>query len=100
MKQVSLKDLLVRYMASHDEWRSKYHVCQEMEWKYLEKGTIKVAMADTISRKLREAEEEKRIARKDDGKSCQYKFLPPEKRGNYIAWSERPNDQKNILFRT
>lgn len=98
--KLALKDILVRYMASHNEWRSKYHICQEMEWKYEEKGTMKIAMADTISRKLRECEEEKRLARKDDGKSCQYKFLIPEKRKLYIPWSERPNDRKNILFKS
>lgn len=97
--KLSLKDILVRYMASHNEWRSKYHICQEMNWKYQEKGQMKTAMADTISRKLRECEEESRLARKDDGKSCQYKFLPPDKRSMYIPWSIRPEGQKNNLFK-
>lgn len=91
-----LKENLIRYLASHNEWRSKGAILQ-LQWKYY--GEDKTYMPDSVSRKLREAEEECRIARRDSGISCEYKFLPPERRKSYIPWSSRPNDKKNILFR-
>lgn len=93
-----LKEQLIKYLAINHDWHAKGHLTDTLKWQYLESGEIKTAMADTISRKLREAEEEKRIARKDLGKSCQYKFLPPDIRDKYICWSDRSNDKKDILF--
>jgi hypothetical protein len=97
--KLALKDILVRYMASHNEWKSKGHVTDTLSWGYIEKGVLKHYLSETVGRKLREAESESRLAVKQDGDSVQYKFLPPDRRKSYIPWSSRSEGKKNILFK-
>lgn len=95
-----LQDQLVAWLAKSENaplWFAKAVLTDDKKWEYVEAGKVKTAMADTVSRKLRLAEESKRIARRDSGKSCEYRFLPPEHRERYIPWSLR--EDKNILFR-
>lgn len=96
----NLQDQLVAWLAKDEHapsWHSKAIITDDKKWEYVESGKVKTAMADTVSRKLRLAEEAKRIARRDSGKSCEYRFLPPEHRERYIPWSLR--EDKSILFR-
>lgn len=97
--KLALKDVLVRYMASHNEWRSKFHITDEMTWKYIEKGMTKEYLSETVGRKCRELESENRLAVRDKGASIEYRFLPPERRKSYIPWSMRDSDKKNVLFK-
>lgn len=95
----SLKEDLVRHLAGRPlEWIEKGTLIDDTEWHYTEEGIEKKYLSDTVSRKLWEAESESRIARRDSGKSCEYRFLPVDKRATYIPWDLRPNDAKNILF--
>lgn len=95
----SLKEDLVRYLSEQAlEWIDKAVLIDEKDWHYTEQGITKKYLSDTVSRKLREAESESRIARRDSGKSCEYRFLPIDKRATYIPWDLRPHDAKNILF--
>lgn len=92
-----LENQLVKYLADTPlHWFPKGYLL-EMKWQYEEKGTIKTAIADTISRSLRRCEESKRIAQRPSGKSCEYRFLPPDKRKIYIPYTMR--EDKSILFK-
>lgn len=96
----SLQDQIVAWLAqpiNAPQWFRKGQVTDDIDWFYIEKGEKKKALADTVSRELRSAEENKRVARRDNGKSCEYRFLPPEHRERYIPFSMREN--KDILFR-
>lgn len=84
----SLQDKLVHYLFERKDWIPKGEILL-LTWKD-DKG--KRYMADTVSRKLREAESEKRIAVKPDGVSVVYKWLPYERRSRYIPTSVRKND--------
>ena len=95
-----LQDQIVSWLAQDENapvWHAKAVITDERKWEYVEAQKVKIAIADTVSRKLRLAEESKRIARRDSGKSCEYRFLPPEHRERYIPWSLR--EDKSILFR-
>lgn len=98
----SLIETLCRYMASHNEWRSKAYLTDTMKWKYEEKGIKKTYMAETCGRKLRLLESESRIAVrvKDGGDMVEYKFIPVEHRSRYISFSSREKGKESILFRT
>lgn len=89
-----LVDKLVHYlMENYPVWKPKGEILL-LTWK---DDNGKRYMADTVSRKLREAEESKRIAVKSDGKkSLVYKWLPLDLRNNYIPTSERKNP--DVLF--
>lgn len=94
----AIEDQLVKYLyKTPKEWIHKGNLL-EIEWFYVEKGIKKKAMADTVSRTLRIAESNKRIARRDSGKSCEYRFLPPEYRSSYINYEARKD--KKILFKS
>lgn len=95
MKKGNLKEDLIRYLANHPFWHTKAEILRR-EWKYPDGREY---MKPTADRKLREAEEESRIAVKPDPNSTSviYKFLPVEKRKSYIPFSQR-NDV-NILFK-
>lgn len=99
MRQLSLENILARYLASHNEWRSHGYLSDTMKWKYVEKGVEKTYMAETVGRKLRKLESEGRIAVRQSNQSNEYKFIPVEHRKRYVPWSERPSDRKNVLFR-
>lgn len=90
----SLKEDLIRYLAKNPHWHTKADLLM-MIWRYPDGRKY---MSDSVSRKLRLAEEESRIAVKDDptSVSVMYKFLPVEKRKNYIPFSLRTN--KQVLF--
>jgi hypothetical protein len=93
MKQ-SLKEDIIRFLAHTQQWHNKGELLLRA-WKYPDGRTY---MSDTVSRKLREAESESRIAVKyDEEGSCIYKFLPVEKRKDYQPWSLRVN--KDELFK-
>jgi hypothetical protein len=89
----SLKEDIIRFLAHNPDWHTKAELLNR-EWKYPDGRTY---MSDTVSRKLREAESESRIAVKDTGVSVSYKFLPVEKRKDYQPWSLRVN--KDELFK-
>lgn len=94
----TIEDQLVKYLyKTPKDWIHKGNLL-EIEWFYEEKGTKKKAMADTVSRILRTAESSKRIARRDSGKSCEYRFLPPEYRSTYINYDAR--EDKKVLFKS
>lgn len=97
MAKSSLKEDLIRYLANNPTWHKKGQLIL-IEWKYEDGRTY---MSDTVSRKLREAEEESRIAVKPDPNSTSvvYKFLPIERRSTYLPFSSRPKGQEHILFR-
>lgn len=97
-----LQDQLVNWLAKEENaptWFPKAVLTDTMKWQYEEGHKIKTAMADTVSRKLRLAEEAKRIAVKPDGKSVQYRFLPLDKRSMYIPTSERLEGRQDTIFR-
>lgn len=99
MAKTSLKENLIRYLASHNEWRSKGYITDTLKWKYEEKGISKTYLAETCGRKLREAESESRIAVRSQNQSVEYKFMPPERRNSYIPWNSRPDNAKSTLFK-
>lgn len=85
---------LVHYLFENKEkWTPKGEILL-LTWK---DDNGKRYMADTVSRKLREAESLKRIAVKDDNNSVVYKWLSFERRATYIPTSERENP--SVLFR-
>jgi len=97
----SLQDQIVAWLARDENkgiWFPKGKLTDDMSWQYVEKGQTKTAMSDTVSRKLRLCEEEKRIAVKPYGESVQYRFLPVEKRPLYIPTSERAEGTQDIIF--
>ena len=60
----TIEDQLVKYLSKNPkEWIHKGALI-EMPWFYIEKGTKKKAMSDTVSRTLRTAESNKRIAQR------------------------------------
>lgn len=94
-----LEDQIVKYLADNgDTWLPKAELTDKKVWQYEEGQKVKTAISDTISRKLRLAEEAGRIAKRKKGKSGEYRFLPMDKRANYIPFDFRPSDTKNILF--
>lgn len=95
-----LEDQIVKYLADNkDTWFPKAELTDKKQWQYEEAQKVKTAISDTISRKLRLAEEAKRIAKRKSGKSGEYRFLPLDKRATYIPFSKRDDDKKKILFR-
>lgn len=94
MKKGNLKEDIIRYLANNPNWFPKGELLN-MIWKYPDGRSY---MSETVGHNARIAEEESRIARKDDGISCKYKFLPPELRSKYIPYSQRID--KNILFKS
>lgn len=95
--KTSLKERVIKWLAIRSDWIPKGEILS-LDWKYEDGRTY---MSDTVSRKLRESEEEGRIAVKTDpaSNSVLYKFLPVDRRANYIPYSSRPDDRKNVLFR-
>jgi hypothetical protein len=94
-----LEDQIVKYLADNgDTWFPKAELTDKKQWQYEEAQKVKTAISDTISRKLRLAEEAKRIAKRKSGKSGEYRFLPLDKRATYIPYDQRPSDAKNVLF--
>jgi hypothetical protein len=80
-----VKDLSLAYPA----WVAKGEITAR-QWKD-EKGHT--FLPETVGRKLREAEEDRRIAVKKTGKSVSYKWIPHELRKKYIPTSERTGDK-------
>lgn len=99
MRQLSLENVLARYLASHNEWRSKGFITDTLKWKYVEKGVEKTYLAETAGRKLRVLESEGRIAVREKDGSVEYKFVPPEYRRRYIPFSSREKGKESMLFR-
>lgn len=90
----SLINQLVKHLFDHkDEWHAKGNLLLR-EWRD-KRGTR--YMADTVSRKLREAEENSLIAVKYDGRTTLYKWLPHERRASYIPTSERTDDRLFVI---
>lgn len=97
----SLQDQIVAWLAQDENkgiWFPKGTLTDDMNWTYSEKGQTKTALSDTVSRKLRLCEEEKRIAVKPYGESVQYRFLPLDKRMIYIPTIERSEGTQDIIF--
>lgn len=89
----SLVDKLVKHLYDqYPSWVSKGAIT-ERQWKQDDGRTY---LPETVGRKLREAEEDRRIAVKDNGVSVQYKWLPHDRRDKYIPTSLRTDDK---LFR-
>lgn len=90
-----LVDQLVKHLHDQKGWVPKGHILLQTF-----KDDRGVAyMADTTSRKLREAEEERRIAVKYEGKKTLYKWIPHELRDKYICTSSRLPGLEDKLFR-
>lgn len=90
---------IIKYMTGKD-WLSKGALTADIEWKH-QRGRNYGAryLPETVGRALRHLEESSIIAVKDDGISVQYKWIPVKYRGCYIPYSQRPNYEKNILFK-
>jgi hypothetical protein len=80
-----VKDLSLTYPS----WVAKGEITAR-QWKDDNGRTF---LPETVGRKLREAEENRRIAVKKTGKSVSYKWLPFELRAKYIPTSEREGDK-------
>lgn len=94
----SLVDKLVHHLFLNKEntnkgWVPKYALLG-LNWRYDDGRTY---LPSTVDRKLREAEENRRIAVKYEGKNTLYKWLPYERRKDYIPTSEREAEE---LFTT
>lgn len=88
-----LAEQLRGYLAKHWEWHHKGDLLR-MEWRNKKNRTL--YMSETVGRTLRTLEEQSIIAVKPDdlGKSVMYKWLNPERRRNYIPFSERSDKRK------
>jgi hypothetical protein len=85
-----LIDKLVKHLSlQYPSWIAKGELTAVL-WKD-EKGHT--FLPETVGRKLREAEEDRRIAVKKTGKSVSYKWLPHELRKRYIPTSVRKDDR-------
>lgn len=93
----SLQEDIIRWLANNPDWHPKGEILNII-WKYPDGRTY---MSDTVSRKLRNSEEERRIAVKPDpnSNSILYRFLPVERREKYINFSNRRKGDEHILFR-
>ena len=60
-----------------------------------------IYMGPTIGRALRNLESEKFLAVRPDknGKSIEYRYLPEQLRDYYLNHSERPNGEKDKIFK-
>lgn len=88
-----LIDKIVKHLSlQYPSWVAKGELTAT-QWK---DDSGKTFLPETVGRKLREAESLRRIAVKDKGVSVQYKWLPYERRKDYIPTSERLDDK---LFR-
>jgi hypothetical protein len=88
--QRPLIDKLVHYLFENKErWVGKHELLGK-DWKY---DDGRKYLASTADRKLREAEENKRIAVKYVDKNTLYKWLPHERRASYIPTSIRKDDR-------
>ncbi len=91
----SLVDVLEAHLKfQYPSWVSK-GVITAREWKQ-KNGTA--FLPETVGRKLRELEDSKRIAVKDEGVSVAYKWLPEDMRARYIPKSMRLRGEENKLF--
>lgn len=89
MKKASLKDKLVKHLSmQYPSWVAKGELTA-IQWRD-DRG--KTFLPETVGRKLREAESDKRIAVKEKGVSVQYKWIPYELRAKYIPTSVRKDD--------
>lgn len=90
---VSLVDKLVKHLSTqYPSWIAKGEITA-IQWRDDKGHTF---LPETVGRKLREAEEGRRIAVKKTGKSVSYKWIPHELRTRYIPTSVREGDK---LFR-
>jgi hypothetical protein len=95
----SLINYLEIYLEQHkSEWFPSAQLTDERKW-FRKNG--KRYTSQTVGRKLRLAEEQKRIAVKNDPSSVSilYKYLPLDRRDSYIPTSARLPGQENQLFR-
>lgn len=94
----SLIDILEEHLKSrYPDWVAAGALTDDRKW-YKKNGTA--YLSGTVSRKLRLAEEQKRIAVKPDplSTSVVYKYLPEERRASYVTTSERTDPL--ALFKT
>lgn len=85
-----LIDKLVKHLSlQYPSWVAKGELTA-IQWK---DDNGKTFLPETVGRKLREAEQDHRIAVKDKGVSVQYKYLPVELRKKYIPTSVRKDDK-------
>jgi len=85
-----LVDKLVKHLSlQYPSWVAKGEITAT-QWRD-EKG--RTFLPETVGRKLREVEENKRIAVKKTGKSVSYKWLPHDLRDRYIPTSEREGEE-------
>jgi hypothetical protein len=91
----------IRYwLQTNWTWHAKGKLTADMVWKH-KGGKHNGArfLPETVGRALRSLEERRVVAVKQDGVSVQYKWLPINRRKSYIPFSERPNHQKEKLFK-
>ena len=78
---------LIAYLKEHDGWHSK-HALTAMKWVNQKDGTT--YGADTVGRKLREAEANSLIAVQHTEKNhSEYRFIPEKFREKYIPIADR-----------
>lgn len=95
MKKASLKDKLVKHLSmQYPSWVAKGELTS-IQWK---DDNGKTFLPETVGRKLREAESDRRIAVKEKGVSVQYKWIPHEMRARYIPTSQRLGDKLFITW--
>jgi len=85
----SLEDKLVHWLMRQENWIAKGEITR-IVWK---DDRYIPYLPETVGRALRTAETKKRIAVKYQGKNTLYKWLPHERRANYIPTSERKDDR-------
>lgn len=97
---MSLQEQLERYLKNNWEWQAKGKLTADMVWKHTKGQKYgKRFLPETVGRALRLLEESKMIAVKPHGISVQYKWLPLDRRAKYIPSSERPEREREILFK-
>ena len=88
--KTALVDKLVKYLSQeYPRWVPKGEITA-MTWRGDDGKTF---LPETVGRKLRNAEEDHRIAGKEKGVSVQYKWIPHELRDRYIPKSERTGEE-------
>lgn len=99
-KLTGLASQLVHYLRTNHEWFSKGTLTADMTWRHNKGKSIgKRYLPETVGRALRLLEEQSIIAVKQDGISVQYKWLPHERRAQYIPSSSRTVGNEDKLFR-
>lgn len=97
---MTLSEQLRNWLKLNWEWHPKGKLTADMVWKHQHGRNVGTRfLPETVGRALRLLEQKSIIAVKPQGISVQYKWLPLERRRDYIPTTIRGNNQ-NKLFKT